>query len=440
MKNRSIIFTVALAAALFVQAQPKVWTLDECIDYATSHNIDLRKKDLQVQKHEVSLNNSRNEWLPKVDGEFAERFSFGNYNSTTGSMNGDTKGINNDLSYATGKITASVNIFDGLKVKNDVLANRFSLEAATADLEKARKDIGIKIAVQYLQCLYERSMIAESQQQVELSQQMLQRAQIRVDEGKRPMSELKDMEAQLANDEYKFVNAQGNFTLELTKLSQLINLPSIDGFDIADIDETAEETPAINHDFIVNNWPSIVSAKALIESSKAKVKVARAGYYPILYFEGHVSTFYANFFHYNSGWGDFFHQYFNNNINEVIGLHLKVPIFNRFETRNKIRTAKLDVLNQRLALEDAQMKLRQDIQTAETNAVVARQKLEAAKKSADASTVSLSYEQERFDAGKSSIFDVMQARQKNEKARQDAIQAKYELMIRQRILKFYSTL
>lgn len=434
---RAILLTAMLLCTVATSAQQ--WTLDQCIEYATSHNIDLRQKSVQIQKRGVSLNTSRNEWLPMVEGELAEQFSFGNYNSTTGSMNGNTNNQNNDLSYTTGKISATMNIFDGMKVKNSIIADRFSLEAATADLENARKDIGIQIAIQYLQCLYQRSMILEAQEQVSLSQQMVNRTQIRFDEGKRPLSELKDMEAQAANDEYTLVNARGQYTLALTKLSQLLNLPSTEGFDIADINEE-NEAPAVNYNQVLNNWPSIISAKAQIESSKAKVKIARADYYPTLSIQSHVSTFYVNFFHHDMGWGGFGKQFFDKNLNEVVGLHLKVPIFNRFQTRNKIRNAKLDILDQDLALEDAQQKLRHDIQTAETNVNVARQKSEAAQKSADAAAVSLSYEQERFDAGKSSVFDLLQARQKHMKSRQEAIQAKYELMIRQRILKFYDTL
>ena len=432
---RAILLTAMLSVTAAAHSQQ--WTLDQCIEYAISHNIDIRKKDVQIQQRKVLLNTSRNEWLPEVEGQIAEQFSFGNYNSTTGSMRGDTSGSNNDLSYTTGRISASMNLFDGMKVRNKIVADRFSLEAATADLDKARKDIGIQIAIQYLQCLYQRSMAIEAQEQLSLSRQMVNRAQIRVDEGKRPLSELKDMEAQAAQDEYTLVNAQGQYTIELTKLSQLLNLPTVEGFDIADINEEGE-APVVNYDNVVNNWPSILAAKAQIEASKAKIKVARADYYPTLSLQGHVSTFYVNFFHQDPGWGSFGKQYFDKNVNEVIGLHLKVPIFNRFQTRNKIRSAKLDVLHQDLALEEAQQKLRQEIQIAQTNVGVARQKRESAEKSAEASNVSLSYEQERFDAGRSSVFDLLQARQKYTKARQETIQAKYELMIRQRILKFYN--
>ena len=404
---RAILLTAMLSVT--VAAHSQQWTLDQCIEYAISHNIDIRKKDVQIQQRKVLLNTSRNEWLPEVEGQIAEQFSFGNYNSTTGSMRGDTSGSNNDLSYTTGRISASMNLFDGMKVRNKIVADRFSLEAATADLDKARKDIGIQIAIQYLQCLYQRSMAIEAQEQLSLSRQMVNRAQIRVDEGKRPLSELKDMEAQAAQDEYTLVNAQGQYTIELTKLSQLLNLPTVEGFDIADINEEGE-APVVNYDNVVNNWPSILAAKAQIEASKAKIKVARADYYPTLSLQGHVSTFYVNFFHQDMGWGSFGKQYF----------------------------AKLDVLHQDLALEEAQQKLRQEIQIAQTNVGVARQKRESAEKSAEASNVSLSYEQERFDAGRSSVFDLLQARQKYTKARQEAIQAKYELMIRQRILKFYN--
>ena len=453
MRNRCFLLTAALVASLIVHAQAKVWTLDDCIEYAISHNIDIRQKGVQIQKQEVALNTSRNEWLPTVSADFAEQLSFANADATSGTTD--------DLAYTTGSITASINLFDGMKVRNSILADRFSLQAATSDIQNARKQTSIQVAIQYLQCLYQRSIIIEAQEQLALSRQMVKRANIRYEEGQRPLSELKDIEAQAAHDEYTLVNAQGQYTLALTQLSQLLNLPSAEGFDIADIDEESETPPVIYDQAVssvccgqvvssvycgtaaissvVDNWPSIIAAKARIESGKANIKVARANLYPTLSLQSHTGTSYLNSLHHDPDWGSFGSQFFHKNWNEVIGLHLYVPIFNRFQTRNKIRAAKLDVLDQELALEDAQQKLRQDIQTAQTNVNVARQKFQAAKKAAEAAAISLSFEQESFDAGRSSVFDLLQARQKHTQARQETIQAKYELIIRQRILKFYLT-
>ena len=54
-----------------------------------------------------------------------------------------------------------------------------------------------------------------------------------------------------------------------------------------------------------------------------------------------------------------------------------------------------------------------------------------------AAAVSVSYEQDRYEAGRSSVFDLINAQQKHLKTCQDAVQAKYEYYIRQRILDFY---
>ena len=430
------LFTV-LSATITVANAQKQWTLDECITYAIDHNVNIQQRALQIQKNKVSLETSNNAWLPEVNAHLGEQFSFGNYNSTTGSMQGNNSDNNYDLAYTSGNITATMNLFDGFKVKNQIKADRFSLEAATANLEKARKDMGIQIAVYYLECLCNKSMVDVANSQLAVSQQLRQRASVLVDEGKRPVSELKDIEASVASDEYTLTQAKGNLTVALTNLAQLLNLPNVENFDVAPIDEPSPNLTVADYTDVVERWPSITAAKSSIEAGKARVEVARASYYPTLYLEGSLRTFYVNMFHQNPGWGGFGKQFFNNNMNEVIGLHLSIPIFNRFQTRSNIRMAKLDVMNQQLALDDARQSLRTEMQKAYTNAMVAFDKQTSAQKAVDAAAVSVSYEQDRYDAGRSSVFDLIIAQQKHLKAQQDAVQSKYEYLIRQRILDFY---
>lgn len=430
------LFTVLSATVAVANAQ-KQWTLDECITYAIDHNVNIQQRALQIQKNKVSLETSNNAWLPEVNARLGEQFSFGNYNSTTGSMQGNNSDNNYDLVYTSGNITATMNLFDGFKVKNQIKADRFSLEAATANLEKARKDMGIQIAVYYLECLCNKSMVDVANSQLAVSQQLRQRASVLVDEGKRPVSELKDIEASVASDEYTLTQAKGNLTVALTNLAQLLNLPNVEDFDVAPIDEPAPNLTVADYTDVVERWPSITAAKSSIEAGKARVEVARASYYPTLYLEGSLRTFYVNMFHQNPGWGGFGKQFFDKNMNEVIGLHLNIPIFNRFQTRSNIRMAKLDVMNQQLALDDARQNLRTEMQKAYTNAMVALDKQASAQKAVDAAAVSVSYEQDRYDAGRSSVFDLIIAQQKYLKAQQDAVQSKYEYLIRQRILDFY---
>ena len=418
---RGLVCLVLLPASLTASHAQRQWTLDECISYAVDHNISIQQRELDIKKSQVRLETSSNAWLPEVSARLGEQFSFGNYNATTGSMASPTVFDNNDLSYTTGGITASMNLFDGFKTKNQERADRFSLDAATANLEKARKDIGIQIAVRYLECLCNKSLVDVALAQLAVSQKLCQRAAVLVEDGKRPLSELKDVEASVASDEYTLAKAKGDLTLSLANLAQMLNLPSADDFDVAPVEEPLATPATVDYDGVIERWPSILAAKSAIEANKAQVKVARSGYYPTLSFEGYLKTYYVNMFHTDIG----------------VGLHLSIPIFNRFQTRSNIRSAKLNLMEQQLALDDARQNLRTEMQKASTNTKVALDKLAAARKAVDAATVSVSYEQDRYEAGRSSVFDLINAQQKHLKTCQDAVQAKYEYYIRQRILDFY---
>ena len=432
------IFLAALSAA---RAQQHAYTLDECIDYAISHNINVQERALAISQQEIALNTSKNAWLPDLNLDMSQMFGFNNPGAASG--NGSVS-LAEDGSATTGSVRASMPLFDGFKTKNQIQADRFSLMSATANLEAAKKDISIQVAAYYLQCLYYKGMADVSRKQVETSREMVRRAAILVEEGKRPRSEQADAEAQLALDEHTLTNDEGQYTLSLLTLAHALNMPDIEGFRIVEDEQALGlssdatlQMPQTIYESTVDSWPTIMSAQAGIRQSESLLKVRKADYYPQLNLTGSIGTAYYNLFH-QGGLGSFGHQ-LHSNLGEVIGLSLSYPIFNRFQTRNSVKHASNEILHQRLALEDAKLKLREDIQNAYYNATVAQKKRQSSVKACEASRISVEYEEIRYEEGRASIFDLLQARQKFHKAQQDAVQAKYESLIRQKILEFYYT-
>ena len=442
MKYKMITSVAILLAALSAaRAQEHAYTLDECIDYAISHNINVQERALAISQQEIALNTSKNAWLPDLNLDMSQMFGFNNPGAASG--NGSVS-LAEDGSATTGSVRASMPLFDGFKTKNQIQADRFSLMSATANLEAAKKDISIQVAAYYLQCLYYKGMADVSRKQVETSCEMVRRATIQVEEGKRPRSEQADAEAQLALDEHTLTNDEGQYTLSLLTLAHALNMPDIEGFRIVEDEQALGlssdatlQMPQTIYESTVDSWPTIMSAQAGIRQSESLLKVRKADYYPQLNLTGSMGTAYYNLFH-QGGLGSFGHQ-LHSNLGEVIGLSLSYPIFNRFQTRNSVKHASNEILHQRLALEDAKLKLREDIQNAYYNATVAQKKCQSSVKACEASRISVEYEEIRYEEGRSSIFDLLQARQKFHKAQQDAVQAKYESLIRQKILKFYYT-
>ena len=440
MKYKMITSVAILLAALSAaRAQQHAYTLDECIDYAISHNINVQERALAISQQEIALNTSKNAWLPDLNLDMSQMFGFNNPGAASG--NGSVS-LAEDGSATTGSVRASMPLFDGFKTKNQIQADRFSLMSATANLEAAKKDISIQVAAYYLQSLYYKGMADVSRKQVETSREMVRRAAILVEEGKRPRSEQADAEAQLALDEHTLTNDEGQYTLSLLTLAHALNMPDIEGFRIVEDEQSLGlssdatlQMPQTIYESTVDSWPTIISAQAGIRQSESLLKVRKADYYPQLNLTGSIGTAYYNLFH-QGGLGSFGHQ-LHSNLGEVIGLSLSYPIFNRFQTRDSVKHASNEILHQRLALEDAKLKLREDIQNAYYNATVAQKKHQSSVKACEASRISVEYEEIRYEEGRSSIFDLLQARQKFHKAQQDAIQAKYESMIRQKILEFY---
>ena len=408
MKYKMITSVAILLAALSAaRAQQHAYTLDECIDYAISHNINVQERALAISQQEIALNTSKNAWLPDLNLGMSQMFGFNNPGAASG--NGSVS-LAEDGSATTGSVRASMPLFDGFRIKNQIQADRFSLMSATANLEAAKKDISIQVAAYYLQCLYYKGMADVSRKQVETSREMVRRATIQVEEGKRPRSEQADAEAQLALDEHTLTNDEGQYTLSLLTLAHALNMPDIEGFRIVEDEQALGlssdatlQMPQTIYDSTVDNWPTIMSAQAGIRQSESLLKVRKADYYPQLNLTGSMGTAYYNLFH-QGGLGSFGHQ-FHSNFGEVIGLSLSFPIFNRYQTRNSVKHASNEILHQRLALEDAKLKLREDIQNAYYNATVAQKKRQSSVKACEASRISVEYEEIRYEEGRSSIFD-----------------------------------
>lgn len=433
-----------LAASVRTVVAQRLWTLEECIDYAIANNISIQQQTLEIQSREVQLNSSKNAWLPDLNFNVGEEVSFGNYNFIMGLIDDEDSDAGNDLSYTTGRLAMTMPLFNGFRLQNTTKSDRFRLEAAVADMEKARKDLGIQIAVRYLECLYQRSMADVARSQVDVSRKLVDRARLLVQDGRRPLSDQAEAEAQLANDEYLLAEAEGQVRLARLALSQLLNLDSMENFDVAELDADGgvveyEDLPLPDgiFDSTVESFPSIQSAKAQIESGKAQVKVARSSFYPSLALQGYAGAFYVKMFNRDFDLDVSDSNFFRDCMNEVVALHLSIPIFNRTATKNNVRLAEIGVKNRELALDEARLSLRKEIQTAYYNADVARNKLVAAEKAVDASSVSVGYEEKRYDTGRSNLYDLQLAQQKHLKALQNATQAKYEYLIRQRVLRFY---
>ncbi len=436
------LFSLTLATTSAVaQEQTAPWSLEACIDYAYANNIQLKQKVEEQEARKVELHTSKHSWLPAVNANMGQSFQFGRSTSKSGVI------VDQNAANTTFNINLDMPLFDGFKIPNDIAARKLDLQAAIESLNKAKEDLAINIASYYLQVLYNKELQRVAQLQVDLDKEQVAKTEAMVDAGKVPLSQLYDIKAQLAKDEVTLTEAANNVQLALLDLAQSLELERSDrSFDIVTpqiTDAVAENMssilpPETIFDQAVTFKPQIKEQEYLLESQKRMLKVAQAGYYPKLNF----GASYSNGYYHTSMGGEFadtrsFGDQLKQNGQKIVGFSLSIPLFNRFQVRNSVRSARIGINNQQLMLENSKKTLYKEIQQAYYNATAAQEKYQASDKSVAASKEAFDYAQVRYAAGKSTVFEFNEAKTKYAQSLAEQAQAKYDFIFRAKILDFY---
>jgi len=436
MKLKIIILTILAILASSLRAQ-EIWSLSKCVDYAVQNNITVQKMALQRDYQELNVKTSQLSFVPNLNAGLGQNFSFGR---ATGN---DNITSSQSLASTNFNVSTSMPLFHGLSITNQIASDKLNLQASIDDLNKAKEDLTLNITAYYLNILYNKELLNITKEQVTLSEEQVKNTQTLVESGKKSESELYENMAQLANDQQIYVEASNALKLAILDLCQAINYTDISKFDVADIDtETVLNTmdlsllsPEDAYNKSLNIRPAIKASEKRIESSKKDLKVAQSAYYPQLDLQAGYNTGYYHSFQLNNFP---FSQQLRDNSSEVVALSLSLPIFNRLTSVNRVKQARISILNQELDLENNKQVLLKEIQTAYYNALAAREKYMAAGKTSEASRISFKFEQAKYNGGKSTPFDFSNAKTRLEKSLAQETQAKFEFIFRTKIFDFYN--
>ncbi len=442
---KHIISSVVLASFFLcplagAEGEAKVWTLEECIRYAIDNNIDLKQRELERQDQEVTLHTSRHSWLPSVNAGVGENLGFGRSEANDGLI------VDRNSATTSASIQLSMPIFDGFKIPNDIAARKMDLKAAMETLNKAKEDLAVNVVSYFLQVLYNKEVLRIAELQVKLSAEQVTKTESLFAAGKVPESQLYDMKSQLAKDEVTLTESRNNVKLALLDLAQSLEIgEESESFDVME-PETGDAVerymgsiipPDDVYGYASKVKPQIKEQQYLLESQKKMLQVAQAGYYPQL----SLSAGYSTGYYHNFGAGDYYNAPFGdqlrNNGQKYIGFSLSIPIFNRFQVRNSVRSARIAIHNRELMVENAKKTLYKEIQQAYYNATAAQEKYISSGKSAEAGRVAFAYAEDSYSAGKSTVFEYSEAKTKYAQSLAEQVQAKYNFIFRAKILDFY---
>jgi len=429
MKYSFLILSFCLASVVSAQQQ---LTLEQCIAIALENNRNVKQQELNKQNREIAYNQARADLLPNLNASAGQNFVFGR------SIGLDNTYQNTNSSQTSFSIGSDITLFDGLRMKHNIDARRADVNASQADLDKIRDDIVISVSTAFLQVLLNKELLQISEDQIELTNANIAQRSELIKNGKMAEGEIYELEAQKAKEELNRVQAESNLKLALLDLAQIMEIENVSDLDITapPAEKLIGESILLSSDVVYQNAlinrPEISGANFRLESAQKEVLMSKAQLYPTLSFGANVGT---GYYHMSNRTNDSFSSQMRNNMSNSVGFSLRIPIFNRFQVRNSIRTAQIAVENNRLEMDKTKLDLRKRIEQAYYNALGANSRWEAAKKSEIAGREAYRFAEQKFESGRANSYELFQAKNNLTQVLGEMAQAKYEYAFRLKILE-----
>jgi outer membrane protein len=460
--RKTALLLAALLITGFSQAQEKIWSLEKCIDYALSNNIQVKKQMITVKSSEVDLQQSKMNLLPGVNGSTGYSKNFKTVNQFTNQFY--------DGAQVSGSLSGSITIFNGFQLMNAIKQSAINLQASKYDQDKLMDDISLNIATQYLAILFYKEQLVNAENQVDITKQQGNRMRQMVEAGTKAEGDLLNILAQVAAEELLVVTAQSNLDLGYLSLYQLLNVPETDRFkiDVPNLpvlnQSALQATPSSIYEIALTKQPVIKSADLRVQSAELNLKRSYAYLMPSISASAQLNTGFStktqtidqitpttvaigytqgtnipvlspsyDYTYKNYTWNN----QISGNIQKSFGVYMSIPIFNKLSGQNNVKRAKLGIESSKYDLQQAKLQLNQTIEQAYSDARATLNKYFSADKKVNATRESFHYSEQRFNVGLLSGVDYNNAKKDLSTAESELLQAKYEFFFRSTVLDFY---
>lgn len=418
----------------------KVWTLQECLDYALANNIQLQQKRITAASDHEDVLQSKAALFPSVSFSTNQNASWRPFAETTINLAGGTMTTNsNTVSYnGSYGINANWTVWNGNRNTNTIKQNKLTEKIAELGVEQQANTIQEQIAQLYVQILYETEAVNVCREIIKSSMMQRDRAKTMVEVGSLARVDLVQLEAQVSQDEYSLVSTQSQLANYKLQLKQLLEIHDDETFDIAIPEVSDAQVLAMipNEQAVYNaaleSRPEIQSGKLNIESSEIAIHSARAGYKPTVSLTAGIGS--SN----SSGQDTDFFKQVKTNMNNSLGLSVSIPIVDNHQTRTNIRKAKYALQTSELNLQEQQKQLYSTIENYWLNATTSQQQFISARNNVKSMQESYDLVSEQFNLGLKNIVELTTGKNNLLQAEQQLLQTKYTALLNAAMLNFYA--
>lgn len=401
---------------------PRQYSLDECLKIGSDQNLEILAAQSQIQAQSANLTAAFGSYLPSIGASFGYQRRLNLDGGQQVNVLGFAPPPNN---YSMGA-SASYTLFDGFAREARYSNAEKSLNAQELNIRRLEMQIKWNITQQYMAILRASQVVKIRKENIVAGKNELERVKARYEAGVAPIGAVYSQEADLAQRELAFVQAENQVNIAKAQILTTMGLdPAAEAeFSESSIPSTISLSEIDSYERSVGSFKDAVhrslnqrldvsAVQARKDAAETQISAARAGYMPTITANGGWSWA-------NSQFQDFslFGQSF-------IGLSVRVPIFENFNSNANIEQAKLSVTQIDIEGRQIEQTVRSQVQQAFLNLQTAKKQIEISERSLKSAQMNYESAKERYTVGAGSVTDYLLANSQLITAKIDRVNAIY---------------
>ena len=349
---RLCVFLLAIFLNNFAIAQENNWTFQRCVEVALDNNIEIKIRQIEVKRIQKSRNSAWNSLLPTVSFNGNQSYNFGS--TIDPSTNGR---VSSNIQFDNFILNANLNLLDFTAIAM-AQKNKIDTEKAKANKEIIENEYKLQLLDSFYQALFTQELLSIQQEQFTNAVYNLDRISKEVTLGKKPQSDLYDIQLSFAQEEKRILETDQLLYLQKTQLFQLMNYVNSNIKQVALLADSETWNTEISEE---KTSPKIRFATLDYESSLKEIKIIKLANMPVLSSFYNFSSFYFRPLNQPNAVVESFNNQLNANKNQQVGIQLSVPLFNGFRNSKKSISATLQSEKLKLVIDQEQQKINHQI-------------------------------------------------------------------------------
>lgn len=417
----------------FLPAQQS-WNLQQCLDFAIANHPLIKQAAVNIQKSDRQISASKGMLLSSVDAGISHNYSFG---STINQTNNQREALN--AQYDQFYAQANWELFNWRNFLN-ISLSKINKETITYKQKQAENEVKLNVIQTFFAYQNAKSWLEVLETQISGIEDQISRTEKEVEIGNRPKSDIYDIKANLGTLQEQWVSAKNQ--RDISKINLLnaisVNNESMD-FVMNDNEELTSsdfENPAFVQNLLEKN-PAYLAVMAEIKAQEINVDIAKSGYLPTLNGSYGWSSFYNKTLGQNTG--DSFADQFKQNKNQQVSFGLNIPIFSKFQIKNNVEIAKLNVINSNYDKDIVINNLTQSINSIKAQFLNAQEKYQLLEANFENQKLSFQKSEEKYKEGLMDAYTFFLVRNGWLQANYNLILSRNDVIQQNELIKVYES-